>query len=86
MCGKCDWRESSCDIEMAGKTLGAARELREKFLMEFQSACDDLEEEIEPPETKQPNVRKIKIKMNLVRTSYDDAVTAHAQVVTLGKT
>ena len=86
MCGKCDWRESSCDIKMAGKTLGAARELREKFLMEFQSACDDLEEEIKPPETKQPNVRKIKIKMNLVRTSYDDAVTAHAQVVTLEKT
>ena len=54
--------------------------------MEFQSACDDLEEEIVPPGGKQPNERKIKRKMTLVRSSYDEAVNAQAQVVTLEKT
>ena len=54
--------------------------------MEFQSACDDLEEEIIPSGSKQPNERKIKGKMSLVRSSYDKAINAQAQVMTLEKT
>ena len=68
------------------KNLGVARQQREKFLMEFQSACDDLEEEIIPSGGKQPNERKIKGKMSLVRSSYDEAINAQAQVMTLEKT
>ena len=71
---------------MAGKTLTAARQQREKFLLEFQSACDDLEDETNPSDGKQPNERKLKNKMNLVRTSYDEAIEAHAGVITLEKT
>ena len=68
------------------KNLGVAKQQREKFLMEFQSACDDLEEEIIPSVGKQPNERRIKSKMSLVRSSYDEAINAQAQVVTLEKT
>ena len=32
---------------MAGKTLVAARQYREKLLLEFQSVCEDLEEELD---------------------------------------
>ena len=71
---------------MAGKTLVAAKQQREKFLLEFQSACDDLEEETTPPGGRQPNVRKLKNKMSLVRSAYDDVLETHAEVITLEKT
>ena len=71
---------------MSGKTLVAAKQQREKFLLEFQSACDDLEEETTPPGGRQPNVRKLKNKMSLVRSAYDDVLETHAEVITLEKT
>ena len=54
--------------------------------MECQSACDDLEEEINLSGGKEPNERKVKRKMSLVRSSYEGAIDAQAQVVTLEKT
>ena len=68
------------------KTIGAARQQRERSLMDFRAACEDLEEEIEPPRSGTHNERRVKTKMKLVRTSYDDVMTAQAQLVSLEKT
>ena len=65
------------------KNLSAAKQGREKQLIEFQSACEDLEDELE----KEPvNVRRVKTKLNLVKIAYDDVVMAQAEVVSLEKT
>ena len=71
---------------MAGKTLVAARQYREKLLLEFQSVCDDLEEELDIKGAKQPNERRLKNKISLVKNAYDQALDAHASVITLEKT
>ena len=71
---------------MTSKALTFAREQREMFLAEFQSGCQNLEEEIEPPSKSAANVRKIKIKMKLVKSSHDDCMRAQSQVVNLEKT
>ena len=56
---------------------------RERQLMEFQSDCEDLEEEVNK-ET--PHERKINTKLKLVKASYEEVMTAQSQVVSLEKT
>ena len=68
------------------KTIGAARQQRERSLMDFKAACEDLEEEIAPLKSGTHNERRVKTKMKLVRSSYDDVMTAQAQLVSLEKT
>ena len=68
---------------MANKTLGTAKQLREKMLLEFQSSCDDLEDEIG---TKSPNERRLKNKISLLRGIYDKVLDAHANLIMLEKT
>ena len=68
------------------KTIGAARQQRERSLMDFKAACEDLQEEIEPLKSGTHNERRVKTKMKLVRSSYDDVMTAQAQLVSLEKT
>ena len=73
---------------MAGKSLSVAKQQREKFLLEFKSAISDLEEELALSSSpdKQPNERKIKLKIRQVETTYKDCVDSHAQVNCLDKT
>ena len=71
---------------MAGKSLSNAKQQRDKFLLEFKAACSDLGDEIRPSEGKSANVRRIKLKIGLLRTSYDECLNAQSQVYGLEKT
>ena len=68
---------------MAGKALGVAKQLREKMLLEFQSSVEDLEEETG---AKCPNERRLKVKLCQVKSYYEKALDAHANVIMLEKT
>ena len=61
---------------MAGKSLSNAKQQRDKFLLEFKAACSDLEDEINPSEGRPANVRRIKLKIGLVKTSHDECLMA----------
>ena len=69
---------------MTGKTAAAAKQQREKLLLEFQSACDDLQDEIDKPGGS--NERRIKLKVGHVKSTYEDALDSHAGVITIEKT
>ena len=68
---------------MASKSLGTAKQLREKMLLEFQTSCDDLEDEVG---IKNPNERRLKNKICLLKGSYDRVLDAHASLIMLEKT
>ena len=69
-------------VEMA-KQISVAKQVRERALMEFHAASDDLEEELQKTPV---NVRRIKSKLQLLKVSYDSVVIAQSEVVTLEKT
>ena len=55
------------------------------YLLEFKAACFDLEGEIEPSAVKKPNVRKIRMKIEAVKTTYQECLRAQSQVYGLEK-
>ena len=63
-----------------------AKKLLDKFLLEFKVACYDLEGEVNPQDGRAANIRRIKVKLKAVKTSYDDCLEAQAQVYGLEKT
>ena len=65
------------------KSLSAAKQWRERQLMEFQTTCEDLDEEVDKDP---PSERRINTKLKLVRASYEEVMTAQSQVVSLEKT
>ena len=65
------------------KQISVAKQGRERALMEFHAASDDLEEELQKTPV---NVRRIKSKLQLLKVSYDSVVIAQSEVVTLEKT
>ena len=69
-----------------GKGLFRTKQQRDKFVLEFKAACCDLEEELEPSGGKQPNVRRIKLKVKLVMSTYDECLDAQSQVLGIEKT
>ena len=73
-------------FEMPGKSLEAAKQQRDKHLLEFKAACYDLEGEVEPSGGRTANPRRIKLKMSQVKTSYDDCLSSQSQVYGLEKT
>ena len=73
-------------FKMPGKSLEAAKQQRDKHLLEFKAACYDLEGEVEPSGGRTANPRRIKLKMSQVKTSYDDCLSSQSQVYGLEKT
>ena len=71
---------------MSVKGLVRMKQQRDKFLLEFKAACSDLEEVIEPSGERAHNERKIKVKMKLVKSTYDECLDAHSQVIGAEKT
>ena len=71
---------------MSVKGLARMKQQRDKFLLEFKAACSDLEEVIEPSGERAHNERKIKVKMKLVKSTYDECLDAHSQVIGAEKT
>ena len=65
------------------KSLSAAKQWRERQLIEFQTTCEDLEEEVDKDP---PSARRINAKLKLVRASYEEVMTAQSQIVSLEKT
>ena len=65
------------------KSLATAKQWGERQLMEFQTSCENLDEEVD----KDPqSERKINTKLKLVKASYEEVMTAQSQVVSLEKT
>ena len=71
---------------MTGKSLVTAKQQRDKFLLEFKAACYDLEGEVTPEGGRAANVRRIKMKMKEVKSTYEDCLEAQSQVYGLEKT
>ena len=69
---------------MSDKGLTKMKQRRDKFLLEFKAAGRDLEEETSGE--KAPNERRIKVKIRLVKSTYDECLDAHAQVIGAEKT
>ena len=65
------------------KSLSTAKQWRERQLMEFQTSCENLDEEVDKDP---PSERKINTKLKLVKASYEEVMTAQSQVVSLEKT
>ena len=71
---------------MTAKSLAAAKQQRDMYLLEFKAACYDLEGELEPIGEKKLNARKIKLKMEAVKNTYQDCLKAQSQVYGMEKT
>ena len=68
---------------MAAKAVTDAKETRQKYLLEFEAAVEDLQDILDAGNGTK---RSLKNKLGLVKVSYDDVVGAHAKLVTLEKT
>ena len=68
---------------MAAKAVTDAKERRQKYLLEFEAAVEDLQEILDAGNG---TIRSLKNKLGIVKVSYDDVVGAHAKLVTLEKT
>ena len=66
--------------------VNAAKQYRDKCWTEFKSACQDLQEEVEPADGIDFNQRRLKVKRDLVIETHDRCLTASAQVWNLEKT
>ena len=79
------WRQT-LEVNQGGRVLTKmAKEARarDKSLLEFVGACTDLEEELD--HTPQ-SVRKIKIKIDLVKSSYEECLEAQTMLMAVEKT
>ena len=60
--------------------VNAAKQYRDKCWTEFRSACQDLQEELEPATGMDVNQRRLKVKRDLVTETHDRCLTASTQV------
>ena len=63
-----------------------AKQHREELLYKFKLACEDLEEVVEPPGGKAPNVRNVTKGMHLLEQSYEECIKAQSVVTSIEKT
>ena len=68
---------------MAAKAVNEAKEKRQKYLLEFEAAVEDLQDILDAGNG---TVRSLKNKLGVVKVAYDDVMGAHARLVTLEKT
>ena len=59
---------------MAAKAVTDAKEIRQRYLLEFEAAVEDLQEILDAGNGTK---RSLKNKLGLVKASYDDVVGAH---------
>ena len=59
-----------------------AKDRRQKYLLEFEAAVEDLQEILDAGNG---TIRCLKNKLGIVKVSYDDVVGVHAKLVTLEK-
>ena len=68
---------------MATKAVSDAKEKRQKYLLEFEAAAEDLQEILEAGNG---TSRSLKNKVEVLKVAYDEVMGAHAKLVTLEKT